>query len=48
MSDKLGWNPVVQDGYLLDSGIYLWLYDYNPDFIGCMKDVLKLEEFILN
>lgn len=28
------------------SDIYLWNYDYDPDFLGYMKSVLKLEEFI--
>jgi hypothetical protein len=26
--------------------IYLWGYDYDPDFLGYMAGVLKLEEFI--
>jgi CRISPR-associated endonuclease/helicase Cas3 len=26
--------------------IYVWPYDYDPDFLGYMKDMLKLEEFI--
>lgn len=26
--------------------IFVWPYDYDPDFLGYMKDVLKLEEFI--
>jgi CRISPR-associated endonuclease/helicase Cas3 len=26
--------------------IYFWPYDYDPDFLGYMKDVLKMEDFI--
>ncbi|MEM5770602.1 MAG: hypothetical protein AAGU32_20300 [Bacillota bacterium] len=44
---ELGLSPIVQGGHLSDSGIYEWSYDYDPDFIGYMKGVLKLEEFIL-
>lgn len=39
--------PTLTLGKLaLDSGLYCWHYDYDPDFIGYMAGVLKLEEFI--
>lgn len=43
--DKLGLSPIIH-GSRPDSGIYAWPYDYDPDFLGYMKGVLKLEEFI--
>jgi CRISPR-associated endonuclease/helicase Cas3 len=43
---KLGLVPITHDGDSVDSGLYYWGYDYEPDFLGYMKGVLKLEEFI--
>lgn len=44
--DKLGLSPVTQGVHFPDAGIYEWPYEYDPDFLGYMKGVLKLEEFI--
>ena len=45
---KLALEPVTHDRKSSDSGIYFWTYEYDPDFLGFMKGVLKLEEFILS
>jgi CRISPR-associated endonuclease/helicase Cas3 len=37
--------PLIHRGSSSDSGIYVWQYAYDPDFLGYMKGVLKLEEF---
>jgi hypothetical protein len=37
---------VVHDRQGSGSNLYFWGYDYGPDFIGYMKGVLKMEEFI--
>jgi CRISPR-associated endonuclease/helicase Cas3 len=42
---KLALEPLIQEGQT-DSGMYLWQYDYDPDFLGYMKGVLKLEDFM--
>lgn len=42
---KLAIDPVITDERP-DFGFYVWNYDYDPDFLGYMKGVLKLEEFI--
>ena len=44
--DKLALEPVTHDRQSSDSDIYFWSYEYDPDFLGYMKGVLKLEEFI--
>ena len=44
--DKLALEPIIHDRQLSDSGIYFWGYEYDPDFLGYMKGVLKLDEFI--
>lgn len=44
--DKLALEPLAHDSQLSDSGIYFWSYDYDPDFLGYMKGVMKLENFI--
>jgi len=44
--EKLALKPIFNDNRSTDSGMYIWLYDYEPDFLGYMKGVLKLEEFI--
>jgi len=43
---KLALQPAIQGSRSEDSEIYVWQYDYDPDFLGYMKGVLKLEEFI--
>lgn len=43
---KLALEPVIDDSRSLESGMYLWNYEYDPDFLGYMQGVLKLDEFI--
>lgn len=43
---KLGLQPVIQDNNSEDSKIYVWKYDYDPDFLGYMQGVLKLDDFL--
>lgn len=43
---KLALEPVIDERRSSDSGMYLWAYEYDPDFLGYMKGVLKLDEFI--
>jgi hypothetical protein len=44
--DKLALEPITHDRQSSDSDIYFWSYEYDPDFLGYMKGVLKLEEFV--
>jgi CRISPR-associated endonuclease/helicase Cas3 len=44
--DKLALEPVTPGRQSSDSGIYFWTYEYDPDFLGYMKGVLRLDEFI--
>ncbi|MBU0507667.1 CRISPR-associated protein, partial [bacterium] len=44
--NKLALEPVIRHGQSSDSGMYFWTYDYDPEFLGYMKGVLKLNEFI--
>lgn len=45
--EKLALEPVIRGAAKSsDMGIYSWPYEYDPDFLGYMKGVLKLEEFI--
>lgn len=44
--DRLRLEPLTRNASSSDSNIYLWPYGYDPDFLGYMKGVLKLEEFI--
>ena len=44
--NKLALEPITHDRQSSDSDIYFWSYEYDPDFLGYMKGVLKLEEFI--
>ena len=45
--EKLGLEPVIAHTGPSDSDLYSWgEYDYDPDFLGYMAGVLKLEEFI--
>lgn len=44
--DKLALEPVTHRSRSSDSNLYVWDYEYDPDFLGYMKGVLKLEEFI--
>jgi len=44
--DKLAPEPLIHAGGGSDLGIYFWQYDYDPDFIGYMEGVLKVEGFI--
>lgn len=43
---KLALQPAIQDSRSEDSKIYVWQYDYDPDFLGYMKGVLRLEDFV--
>lgn len=43
--EKLSLVPLTRHGGA-SSDIYSWDYDYDPDFLGYMKGVLRLEEFI--
>lgn len=43
---KLALQPAIQGSRSEDSKIYVWQYDYDPDFLGYMKGVLRLENFI--
>ena len=43
---KLAIDPIITDGDSLDFGYYVWNYDYDPDFLGYMKGVLQIEDFI--
>jgi len=44
--DKLALEPVTPDRQSSGSDVYFWGYEYDPDFLGYMKGVLKLGEFI--
>jgi len=44
--DKLALEPITHNGQSSDSEIYFWSYDYDPDFLGYMEGVLKMEDFI--
>jgi CRISPR-associated endonuclease/helicase Cas3 len=44
--NKLALEPLTHSNCKDDSTIYQWPYDYDPDFLGYMKGVLKLKEFI--
>ena len=43
---KLALEPVIRNRQSSDLGMYFWTYDYDPEFLGYMKGVLKLDEFI--
>ena len=43
---KLALEPAIPYDRSEDSRLYVWQYDYDPDFLGYMKGVLKLDEFI--
>jgi CRISPR-associated endonuclease/helicase Cas3 len=44
--EKLALEPITHNRHASDTNIYFWNYEYDPDFLGYMKGVLKLEEFI--
>lgn len=44
--DKLALEPITYDRQSSDSSIYFWNHEYDSDFLGYMKGVLKLYEFI--
>lgn len=44
--DKLALKPVTHRSRSFDSDLYVWGYEYDPDFLGYMAGVLKLEEFV--
>ncbi len=44
--EKLALKPLSPCRHASDSNIYFWNYEYDPDFLGYMEGVLKLEEFI--
>jgi CRISPR-associated endonuclease/helicase Cas3 len=44
--DKLALEPITLNRQSSDSEIYFWSYDYDPDFLGYMDGVLKMEDFI--
>jgi CRISPR-associated endonuclease/helicase Cas3 len=43
--EKLGLTPLNHKSRSPEFDVYEWQYDYDPDFLGYMKGVLKLEEF---
>jgi hypothetical protein len=44
--NELALEPLTHNGQSSDSGMYFWPYDYDPEFLGYMKGVLKPDEFI--
>ena len=44
--EKLALRPIFNSNHFTDSEIYIWPYDYDSDFLGYMKGILKLEKFI--
>lgn len=44
--DKLALPTVARGGRSSGSDIYIWNYEYDPDFLGYMEGVLKLSDFI--
>ena len=44
--NKLALPSVCGDERSSDSDLYEWIYDYDPDFLGYMKGVLALEDFL--
>ena len=44
--EKLVLEPIAHNNQSTESELYFWNYDYDPDFLGYMKGVLKLNEFI--
>jgi hypothetical protein len=44
--DKLALELVIPRDNLGEADVYSWPYDYDPDFLGYMEGVLKLENFI--
>jgi CRISPR-associated endonuclease/helicase Cas3 len=44
--DKLALEPVTHYRQSSASDLYFWSYEYDPDFLGYMKGLLRLEEFI--
>lgn len=44
--DKLALKPATHRSRSSDSNMYVWEYEYDPDFLGYMAGVLKLEEFV--
>lgn len=43
---KLALESVIPGNKLEEASIYSWPHDYDPDFLGYMKGVLRLDEFI--
>jgi CRISPR-associated endonuclease/helicase Cas3 len=44
--DKLALQPVTHRSRSSDSGMYVWQYEYDPDFLGYMAGVLNQEDFV--
>lgn len=44
--DKLALPAVFDHGQSSDADLFAWCYDYDPDFLGYMKGILKLDDFI--
>jgi CRISPR-associated endonuclease/helicase Cas3 len=44
--DKLALAPITHDRQPSESALYFWSYEYESDFLGYMKGVLKLDEFL--
>ncbi|MFH0851512.1 MAG: CRISPR-associated protein, partial [Candidatus Peregrinibacteria bacterium] len=44
--DKLALEPITHDKQASESALYFWGYEYESDFLGYMKGVLKLDEFV--
>jgi CRISPR-associated endonuclease/helicase Cas3 len=46
--EKLGLNPLISNVHTSDLGVWEWPYDYDPDFLGYMEGVLKIDDFIVS
>lgn len=44
--DKLALPALFDHGQSSDADLFVWIYDYDPDFLGYMAGVLNLEKFI--
>jgi len=44
--EKLSLTPVIKGNQSSDTCLYYWPYEYDPNFLGYMEGVLRLEEFI--
>jgi CRISPR-associated endonuclease/helicase Cas3 len=44
--DALGLKSITSKGKFTETELYVWPYEYDPDFLGYMEGVLKLQKFI--